>query len=146
MSLMRLNTGMNGGLFDRFFDADLMDWATRNFSETNTTIPSVNIRETDDGYAVEMAAPGLSKSDFKVELLNDTLTISSEKQEKKRAEEKGRYTKQEFAYQSFKRSFHLPSTVEEDQIMAKYEDGILKVWIPKKEEAKPKPAKLIDIK
>lgn len=132
-------------LFDRFFEGDLFDWTNRNFSDTNTTLPSVNIKENDDAFEVEMAAPGLEKKDFSIELNNNTLTISSEKKVENETKEGEQYTKREFSYQSFSRSFTLPNTAESDKIAAKYDNGILKVNIPKKEEAKPKPAKRIAI-
>lgn len=131
--------------FDRFFENDMFDWTNRNFSSTNTTLPSVNIKESTEGYEVEMAAPGLTKEDFKIELNNDLLTISSEKHSEKESRKGEQYTKREFSYQSFSRSFTLPRTVENDKIAAKYEHGILKIMIPKKEEAKPKPVKQIAI-
>ncbi len=130
--------------FDRFFNDDMFDWSTRHFSNTNTTIPSVNIKENDDAFEVEMAAPGLKKDDFKIELENDVLTVSCEKKEEKN-ETKKRFSKQEFSYQSFSRSFTLPNTVKHEQISAKYDDGILNINIPKTEEAKPKPPKQISI-
>jgi len=132
-------------LFDRFFDNDLFDWSNRNFSNTNTTLPSVNIKENTDGYYVEMAAPGLQKGDFKIELKNNLLTISSEKKMENDTKENEQFTKREFSYQSFSRSFTLPNIANGDKIEAKYDNGILKVNIPKKEEAKPKPAKQITI-
>ena len=92
-----------------------------------------------------MAAPGFEKKDFKIELLNNLLTISSEKQVETETKEGQQFTRQEFSYQSFSRSFTLPNTVEGEKIQAKYENGILKVAIPKKEEAKPKPVKQIEI-
>lgn len=127
------------------FDQDLTNWNNRNFSTTNTTLPAVNISEDEDGYEVEMAAPGMTKKDFKLELENNVLTISSEK-EMEKEDEKQDYCRREFSYQSFSRSFTLPNTVKEDKITASYENGILRISIPKKEEAKPKPAKKIDIK
>lgn len=132
-------------LFDRFFENDLFDWSTRNFSNTNTTLPSVNIKEDKDGFDVEMAAPGFEKQDFKVELNNNVLTISSEKKIENEIREGQRFTRQEFSFQSFSRSFTLPNSVESDQIVAHYENGILKVVIPKKEEAKPKAIRHIEI-
>ena len=132
-------------MFNRFFENDLFDWSTRNFSDTNTTLPSVNIREDENGFEVDMAAPGFEKKDFKIELLNNLLTISSEKQVETETKEGQQFTRQEFSYQSFSRSFTLPNTVEGEKIQAKYENGILKVAIPKKEEAKPKPVKQIEI-
>jgi len=132
-------------MFNRFFENDLFDWSTRNFSNTNTTLPSVNIREDENGFEVDMAAPGFEKKDFKIELLNNLLTISSEKKVETETKEGQQFTRQEFSYQSFRRSFTLPNTVEGEKIQAKYENGILKVAIPKREEAKPKPVKQIEI-
>jgi HSP20 family protein len=132
-------------LFDRFFEGDLFDWSNRNFSDTNTTLPSVNIKESPEAFDVEVAAPGFSKDEFKIELNNDLLTISSEKQLENETQEGENFTRREFSYQSFSRSFTLPHTVNSDRIGAKYENGILRVSIPKKEEAKPKPAKQIQI-
>lgn len=132
-------------MFNRFFENDLFDWSTRNFSNTNTTLPSVNIREDENGFEVDMAAPGFDKKDFKIELLNNLLTISSEKKVETETKEGQQFTRQEFSYQSFSRSFTLPNTVEGEKIQAKYENGILKVAIPKKEEAKPRPVKQIEI-
>ncbi|MDP4277182.1 MAG: Hsp20/alpha crystallin family protein, partial [Bacteroidota bacterium] len=86
-------------LFDRFFDDDFFDWTTRNFSNTNTTLPSVNIKEDKEGFEVEMAAPGLEKGDFKINLDHDALTISSEKtiDEVSRDPDR-RFTRKEFSY------------------------------------------------
>lgn len=134
------------GLFDRFFENDLFDWSNRNYSNTNTTLPAVNIKEDKDGFEVEMSAPGLDKKDFKIEINNKVLTISSEKTVENEAKEGEQFTRREFSYQSFNRSFTLPETVEDNRIKAKYEKGILYVSIPKKEEAKPKPVRQIDIK
>lgn len=131
-------------LFDRFLESDLFNIANRNFSNTNTTLPSVNIKETQDGFEVEMAAPGLTKEDFKIEVNNYMLTISSEKRDEGEVKE-GDYTRREFSYQSFTRSFALPLTVDSEKINAKYENGILLVEIPKREEAKPKPLRQISI-
>lgn len=133
-------------LFNDFLNRDWNDWSLRNFSDTNTTIPSVNIKETDEVYQVDMAAPGMVKNDFKIELNNDVLTISSEKKEESKEKENEQFTRREFSYQSFSRAFTLPANVvDSDKIAAKYHDGILSVTIPKKEEAKPKPAKQIAI-
>ncbi|MGV6827944.1 MAG: Hsp20/alpha crystallin family protein [Flavobacteriales bacterium] len=133
-------------LLERFFSNDLENWARTNFSKTNSTMPSVNIKETDEAFEVEVAAPGFEKSDFNIELNNDVLTISSEKEINHEEKEGERITKQEFSYQSFTRSFTIPELVEDDKIIASYEKGILLIKIPKKEEAKPKPVKQIQIK
>jgi HSP20 family protein len=132
-------------LFDRFFENDLFDWSNRNYSSTDTTLPSVNIKESNEGFEVEMAAPGFAKDDFKIELNHDLLSISSEKKVESETREGQQFTKHEFSYQSFSRSFTLPNTADSDHIGAKYENGILRVNIPKKEEAKPKPVKQIVI-
>jgi len=145
MSLVRFSNQMPS-LFDRFFENDLFDWSNRNYSNTNTTLPAVNIKEDKDGFEVEMSAPGLEKKDFKIELNNSVLTISSEKKVENETKEGQQFTRREFSYQSFSRSFTLPETVEGEKIGAKYENGILSVSIPKKEEAKPKPVKQIEIK
>jgi len=132
--------------FNEFFNRDWMDWNTRNFSETNTTLPSVNIREGKESYEVDMAAPGLEKKDFRIELKNSVLTISSEKKVDSEEKKGQHFTRREFSYQSFSRSFTLPDTADSEKISAKYDDGILKVVIPKKEEAKAKLARNIEIK
>ena len=145
MSLVRFSNQMPS-VFDRFFENDMFDWSNRNFSNTNTTLPAVNIKEDEDGFEVEMSAPGLDKKDFKIELNNSVLSISSEKKTENETKEGQQFTRREFSYQSFSRSFTLPETVEGEKIAAKYENGILSVSIPKKEEAKPKPVKQIEIK
>lgn len=132
-------------LFNDFFNQDWNDWSLRNFSLTNTTLPSVNIIETGDNFEVEMAAPGMEKGDFKIEVNQGILTISSEKKVESEQNEENRYTKREFSYQSFCRSFSLPASVNSDKIGARYENGILKITIPKREEAKPKPVRMIEI-
>jgi HSP20 family protein len=132
-------------LFDRFFDNDLFDWSSRNFSNTNTTLPSVNIKESRENFEVEMAAPGLSKNDFKIELNHDLLTITSEKELEKETKDDQQFTQREFSYQSFSRSFSLPNSADGEKIEARYDNGILRIIIPKKEEAKPKPARQIRI-
>jgi HSP20 family protein len=133
------------GFFNDFLNRDWYDWSNQNFSVTNTTIPSVNIKETENEFLVEMAAPGMAKDDFKVDLNNNLLTISSEKQTENNSDDGTNLTRREFSYQSFSRSFSLPAIVETDKITARYENGILKVTIPKKEEAKPKPLKQIKV-
>ena len=132
-------------VFDRFFDNNMLDWNNRHFSDTNTTLPSVNIKENTDEFTVEVAVPGFDKKDFNIDIENDTLTISSEKKIENEEREGERITKREFSYQSFTRSFSLPVLVEREKIKAKYENGILNIIIPKKEEAKPKPPKRITI-
>ncbi len=132
-------------LFDRIFNSDLMDWGTSNFSGPNSTLPAVNVKETDDDFILELAAPGMSKKDFKINFQNNLLTISSEKDEKSEDNSNG-YSRREFSYTSFQRSFTVPAhEVDSDKITASYADGILIVKIPKREEVKPKPAREIKI-
>lgn len=145
MTLARRSENFLPSLFDRFFNSDLMDWNLTNFSSTNTTLPAVNVKETDDDYILEVAAPGMSKKDFKINFQNNVLTISSEKQEEK-DEKEDSYTRREFCYQSFQRSFTVPhNDVDSEKISAAYADGILSVKLPKREEIKPKPAREIKI-
>jgi len=132
-------------LFDRFFESGLFDWSNRNYSNTNTTLPSVNIKESNENFEVEVAAPGFTRKDFTIELDNDQLTISSEKETSDETKEGQQFSLREFSYQSFCRTFTLPNTADSEKIGAKYENGILRIIIPKKEEARPKPAKQISI-
>jgi len=144
MSLVRF-TNQVPSMFDRLFEGDLFDWSNRNYSLTNTTLPSVNIKENTDEFKVEVAAPGFDKGDFKLQLEHDMLTISSEKKMENETKEDERFTKREFSYQSFSRSFTLPQTADGERIQASYDNGILTVTIPKREEAKPKPSRMIEI-
>ncbi len=133
-------------LFDDFLNRDLFNWRQSNFSNSNTTVPTVNIRETNEAYQVEMAAPGMEKKDFKVELEGNLLTISSEKEYQPDETEGSKYSLKEFSYQSFQRSFSLPKdVVDADKISAIYQNGVLHLSIPKKEEVKQKASRLIEI-
>jgi HSP20 family protein len=133
--------------FDDFLSKDLMEMTGPNFATLGTNLPSVNLKETDKKIEIELAAPGLKKEDFKIELDNKMLTISSEKeQEKEEKRDKENYYRKEFSYQSFSRSFNLPDYTDESQINANYKDGILHVDIAKKEGSKKKTAKTIAIK
>jgi HSP20 family protein len=145
MTLLRFSN-VHPKVFDRFFNDEMLDWSNRHFSNTNTTLPSVNIKEDEHGFEVELAAPGFEKGDFKIELDKNVLTIASDKNVERETNDGQVFTRREFSYQSFSRSFTLPQIAEGDRTEAKYENGILRVAIPKKEEAKPKPAKQIDIK
>lgn len=144
--MMRNGSHLTGfpKFFDDFLSRDLFDWNFNNFSTTGTTLPAVNIIETYNNFVVEMAAPGMKKGDFTIELANDLLKISSAKQFENELGE--RYTRREFSYQAFQRSFQLPKDMVEDtKIQAKYEDGILRVLIPKKEASKALPPKKITV-
>lgn len=125
---------------DWFFGRELMPM--RSF-----TVPAVNVKETEESFELEVAAPGMDKKDFKIEIEDGVLCISSEKEVKnEQKDEKGNYIRREFSYQSFRRAFTLPDSVNTEKVEAKYKDGILHVSIPKREEAKKKPARLIEIK
>ncbi len=125
-----------------FFDAE-GNWSfpfSKGFS-----VPAVNISETPEAYTLEVAAPGFSKDNFRLEIKNGHLVISGETKEEKKDEEKGKYTRCEFRYGSFSRAFALPDDVDERHIRAQYTDGILRVNLPKKETAANIPARSIAI-
>lgn len=109
-------------------------------------LPAVNIKQSETDYGLELAIPGLSKEDIKISVDKDVLTISSEiEQQEEEKDEQGRYTRKEFSFHSFKRSFTLPKTVDSEKIEAKVENGVLFLNLPKREEALPKPARFIEI-
>lgn len=123
-------------IFDDFMSRDLMDWTDKNFSAIGSSLPSANLKETDDKIEVDLAAPGMKKNDFNVEIENHMLTISSEKKEEKEEKrKKDNYYRKEFNYQSFCRSFSLPDYADENSVKANYKDGILHIDIAKKETA-----------
>ena len=133
--------------FDDLFTKDFFDWGVQNNSTTDTTIPAVNVIESHDSFTVEMAAPGMSKKYFQIELENEVLKITSRKEVEKEVKEGERFTRREFSYQSFVRTFHLPkSVVDDSKIKASYENGILRILIPKREEAKLPAPRRIEIK
>lgn len=133
-------------LIDKFLEGNLMDWNNWNYAGSNSTLPAVNVSENEDEYKLDVAAPGMQKGDFKLNYDNGRLTISSEKKEEKEEKDGNTVTRREFSYQSFQRSFTVPENViNADKITAKYDNGILHVTLPKREEVKPKPAKEIKI-
>lgn len=149
MNLIKRNVGQAPALhrlfFDDIFGRDFFNWENNNYSTTSTTLPSVNIKETADNYEVEVAAPGMDKNDFKITLDGNQLTISSVKENEETTENEN-YSRREFSYQSFQRSFELPkNVVDEDKIIAHYQNGLLLLSIPKREEAKPRPPRMIEI-
>lgn len=141
MTLIKFNNNKTAFpyLMDTMLGRDLFDFG--NSSPWGASLPAVNIKETSDSFVVEVAAPGMAKEDFKIKLDNSLLVISSEKQK----EENGKYTRREFSYQAFQRSFTLPQSVERENISATYRDGVLQITVPKREEAKLKPAKEIQV-
>ena len=116
----------------RFFSPSVSDLGS-NIWNRNLNVPPANITETKTEFILELSAPGLKKDDFQIEIDNNILTISSEKKEESKEEEEN-YMRKEFSYSSFRRSFHLPETIQEDKINAKYDNGLLKVSIPKSED------------
>jgi len=131
MSIIRFNRpNALADVFQNFFDNDYVDFFNRKGMD-----PLANILEHPDSFELDLAAPGLKKDDFKIHLENNVLTISSEVMDEKEEETKN-YTRKEFHYSSFSRSFTLPRTVDLDKIKADYESGILKVMLPKKEDAR----------
>jgi HSP20 family protein len=130
-------------IVDEFFSNDLFPKFFIE-SEKMSNMPAVNIVEGKEDFRIEVAAPGLEKNDFKIDLDNNVLTIISEK-EMKSEEKDDQYMRREFSYSSFSRSFALPDSVNEEKISAKHKDGVLTIHIPKKEEAKVKPVKEIKI-
>ncbi len=143
MNIVKRSNYTPTSFFDDFLTKDLFDWS--GWTTQSATVPRTNIVETNDDFKVEMAAPGLRKEDFQIELDNDMLVIQSELPNQGDEQSDHNYTRQEFSYQSFRRSFYLPNTVESEKIEASYRDGILSLVIPKKEEARKKPVKTIAI-
>lgn len=129
-------------VLDEIFNRSLGDFV--GFDSTHT-VPAVNIRETDEQYILEMAAPGFDKSDFNVQLDNNQLVLSAEKKTEDEKTE-GKYARKEFHFEKFSRSFTLPETADINKIDAQYDKGVLHLHIAKKEEAKVQPAKTIEIK
>jgi len=126
-------------LVDSFFDDEVL-----SRSSDPNLIPAVNVKETDSAYEVQVAAPGYEKGDIKVKVENGFLKINSEdKQEKEEVEEL--YTKREFSYKAFSRSFRLPDDINDDNIKATYEKGILSLILPKTEKKENSNSKEISI-
>jgi HSP20 family protein len=140
MNLIKRNTVPFPSIIDELLKPDWLG-GIQNF---NTNVPAVNIKETDTSFGIELAAPGKKKEDFNIEIDHNVLTISSEEKTEKEKTE-GKYTRKEFSYSSFRRAFTLPETVNTESINATYENGVLYVALPKREEALPKPKRLIKI-
>ena len=140
MSLVRRNSLLFPTLMNDFFKPDWFG----GMEKFESRIPAVNIKESETGFELELAIPGKKKEDFNVEIDDNVMTISMETKSEDHSTEE-HYTRKEFSYQSFKRSFTLPETVNEDKIEASYTDGILKFNLPKRDEVLPKPKKTIEI-
>ncbi|MCO6146727.1 Hsp20/alpha crystallin family protein [Flavobacterium sp. NRK1] len=127
-------------VMDQFFK-DILGGTEYN----KTAIPPVNVKETDTAFSLEIIAPGLKKENFNIEVEKELLTISSEIKEEKSEEQEGKFMRREFRAASFKRSFKLPENVKSEDINAAYQDGILVLNLPKKEEELPQAKRLIEI-
>lgn len=135
MTLVKFNnrTRNHAPYFNNVFDSLFSDALNKNYSISK--VPGVNILESDADYKIELAAPGLTKEDFQINLKKDTLSVWAEKKAAD-VEETKNYTRQEFDYLSFARSFVLPESVDADKIGAEYTNGILTITIGKKDESK----------
>ena len=132
-------------LFDDFFKPWNEWYGNSGLWGRVLEVPAVNITEEKGQYLVSLAAPGMKKDDFRIDVDGNMLTISSQQEEEKEETEK-RFTRREYSYSSFSRSFTLPDEINKEKIEAKYEEGILKVSLPRKEEAKKPTAKNIAVK
>ncbi len=142
MTLVRKNTAPYlPSVFDELLNTD---WLGGRVNNEIATTPAVNIIENDTAFEVHVAIPGFKKEDFSIELDNDLLVISS-KDSKEETTIEGKFTRKEFQYASFKRSFNLPDSVNTAEITAKYENGILILGLPKREEAQVQPSRIIEI-
>jgi HSP20 family protein len=151
---MELKTKTRNGLTSLFLDLlnpssifgrDMFDFDTNLLSSRlGITVPTANIKETPKEYELELAAPGLERKDFSIEINNNSLTVSAEKEQESKDEQNG-YSKREYSFNSFSRTFSLPEHIKEDKIEAKYENGVLKISIPKEKETKLKPVHKISV-
>lgn len=138
MGIVKFNPTIVNSVFDDFF---------RGFPARTTTpgyLPPVNVRETDDNFELELIVPGFTKEDFEIKVDDGILSITVQK-EKEQAETKDGYTRREYRARNFTRRFTLPEAADDTAINAAYHNGILTLTLPKKEEAKPQPARLIEI-
>lgn len=140
MTLVRKHTGLFPSFWNEMMTPDWFGGVDRS----NQNLPAVNIREGETEFTLELAIPGQKKEDFNIEVDDRVLTISMEHKDESESSDKG-YTRREFWYANFRRAFTLPESVNEEKIEANYEDGILRFTLPKKEEALPKPKRMIEI-
>ncbi|MFL5753256.1 MAG: Hsp20/alpha crystallin family protein [Bacteroidia bacterium] len=152
MTQLKKRRNGNGSLFpsltndffrNRLFAPGFID-IDDDFVSGGIKIPLANVRETKDDFRVELSAPGLTREDFKVDLEDGVLTVSCEKKEESEDKDEN-YTRREFSYNSFTRTFQIPENSVEEKINAKYENGMLKIVIPKKETSSAKPKKEIQV-
>lgn len=149
MGTLALSRAINRmpSVFDDFFTpwSGVFDDGNGNIWERAMNIPAVNITENEKDYLVSLAVPGMKKDDFKIDVEGNMLTISSEKEESKEEKDK-KFTRKEYNFSCFSRSFTLPEEVNKEKIEAKYDQGILKISLPYKEGAKLLAAKHIAVK
>jgi HSP20 family protein len=141
MNLIRKQPPFFPSLIDDFINTD---WNLK-VPSFSSTVPAVNIKELDFQFEIELAVPGMKKDDFEIEVEDGVLSISST-QEEEQVNEKGKFTRREFSYSSFRRSFTLPDSVDPTKIDATYKEGVLLVLLPKHKESQPQPKKLIKIR
>ena len=137
MTLVKFSNGNNSNALKPWFSDVFEDFFNDSYvsDRITTRVPAVNIAETDNAFHIELAAPGLKKEDFKINLEKNVLSISVEKKAED-TEENKRFNRKEYSYSSFVRSFTLPDSADQTSIDAEYIDGILKINVAKKEEAK----------
>ena len=144
MLFTKVNPRRRHSSFPLVFDGLIKDVMNTSFGDLldeqfAKTKPAVNVIQDADGYHLEVAVPGLKKSDIELNVEKDILTISAKKTEEKaedKSDSKIKYTRREFNYADFKRSFHLNETIDTKRISAAYNEGVLNVSLPKKEEVK----------
>jgi HSP20 family protein len=140
MNLIRKQAPFFPSLIDDFIN---QDWNLK--TPSSTTLPAVNIKDLEAQFEIELAVPGMKKSDFEIEVEDGLLSISSSLEEEQ-VTEKGKFTRREFSYNSFKRTFTIPDSVDPSNIEAQYSEGVLQLRLPKRKEALPQPKKLIKIR
>jgi HSP20 family protein len=140
MKLLKQDDGFLPSLWNSFYHDDFFTLPSR----MNSVLPAINIIDREDDFLVQMAVPGMKKEDFKIDLENNLLSISTEAKTEHEVSE-WNYTRKEFSYYGFSRSFSLPDIIDGEKISATYTDGVLGITIPKKEEAKSKPPISIEI-
>ncbi|MDO6821114.1 Hsp20/alpha crystallin family protein [Zobellia sp. 1_MG-2023] len=141
MSIVKRNNLAFPSLMNEIFKPDWFG----GMENVATSTPAVNIKDNEKSFELDLIVPGRKKEDFNIEVDNELLTISAELKDEKEVKEEN-YTRREFRFSSFKRAFTLPESINVDDIKADYIDGVLKIELPKKEEALPKPKRLIELK
>jgi HSP20 family protein len=140
MTLVKVNNRPFGNLFNDFLNE--IPGAARSFGQDLFAFPQTNIHETSEAYHLELIVPGRSKEDFKIQVEQGLLTISFDKKEETNTQDGYKTIRREFEFKSFKRSFSVDDKVDVDGIQAKYENGVLKLLLPKKEESKQNPKQI----